>query len=285
MVPSFQKKARKKFVSQNLVLFLLNSNPDSPLRKSYWNTYHCQEIMVVGSEKITTKYCKNRFCPACCSIYTAKAIKGYSSSLAKFNNPYFVTLTLPTVQRDALPDRITFMIKMFRLILGSKLGRKLKVKGLRSLECTVRPNDRFHPHFHVVCDTEESADFLIEAWLKRNSDANSLAQDMRVCDDRSMFELFKYFTKTTVCKDGKYVLNDLVQLDWIYRCIKGRRIFQPFGGIKFVKENIDDIESQLVDVSNLSSQYVWIQHDWADYLGNFLTGYVPSDQLYSLFKV
>jgi len=63
----------------------------------------------------------------------------------------------------------------------------------------------------------------------------------------------------------------------------GKRIFQPFGGIKKVSEEIEvmqvDDVSEWLGIAEEPTTYIWIQevHDWIDLqTGVCLSGYDPS---------
>ena len=92
------RRARAKFLSKALAKQLLKANPDSKLFKSYRATLSCSSVLQQNGKKLTTLYCKNRWCAVCNRIRTAKLIGGYSEQLEEFKEPYFVTLTKKTVK-------------------------------------------------------------------------------------------------------------------------------------------------------------------------------------------
>lgn len=109
------------------------------------------------------------------------------------------------------------------------------------MECTIRPNGKYHYHFHVIVDGEENARWIQKKWLELNPDSSSTAQDVRPVKQGQYIELFKYFTKLLV-KDkatGKRSI-DFVRLNTVFVAIRGKRIYQPFGGLTKVDEDIDD---------------------------------------------
>lgn len=280
-----KKTARKKYMSQAIAIHLANGNPNSPLVKSYWNTYHCIESINFDEEGHThTHHCKNRWCLACNAIRTAKLIRGYSPALKAMKNPYFVTLTLPNCEPtvDALRETMDFMYKTFRDVTQSKVCRKMKFQMLRKFECTISEKyGNFHPHFHVIIDGEEEAKELLNGWLKRVPSANDNAQNIRKADVGSMIELFKYFTKIfTKTEDNKRHLPDAQKLDAIFCAISGRRTFQPYGQIKLIHEDFEDYELT-EELKELASKvFFWNEYDWVDEVsGEVLTGYVPSEEL------
>ena len=69
------KRAKAKFLTNGLSFPLIDLN--SPLKKSYWLTWHCTSVLLQEGQKITSRYCNNRWCIVCNRIRTAKLINGY----------------------------------------------------------------------------------------------------------------------------------------------------------------------------------------------------------------
>ncbi len=281
---SLVRRARAKYLSNALANRLLEHNPDSALRASYGHTRGCNTVLVQDGQQLTTTYCKNRWCATCNRIRTAKLINGYEPVLAKFKNPYFVTLTKQTVSAADLPDSIKLMGETWRTIVNDRYGRKRKIVGVRKAECTIRPNDKYHYHFHVVIEGKENADWLVGRWLSvMGKLADPKAQDIRVADKKSLKELFKYFTKLTV-KGGESLI-DYKRMDVIFAALRGKRVYQPFGGIRPISEEIDDVQSVDYDfLENVQQLWCWDVNDWINDYGDCLTGYRPSDRLKAYFE-
>lgn len=280
---TLQKKAKKKYLSKGIAYHLYYET-DSPLRKSYQNSIYCADVLAPNKTqtKLTSKYCKNRWCPLCSSIRIAMLIEGYAPQLKQLNEPYFVTLTAPTVLAEELPDRIALFGKSFTQIVNSHRGRKMKMKGIRKAECTVRPKGLYHYHFHVIIDGKANAEFLVKRWLEIVSGALPQSQDLRPADEGSFIELFKYFTKL-VAKDKRTGMREIVdykRLDIIFQALRGKRTFQPFGGLKAVSEDIDEEELEANILISADSIFKWITDDWVNLeTGECLTGFKPSDSL------
>lgn len=274
-----KKRARKKYLGNNLALALINANRESPLAPSYWRTYHCRDIIEISGGKRSSNYCKNRWCATCQSIRTAKLINGYREALEALVDPYFVTLTAPTIPADYLPQRISDFGEKWRKITKGAVKRGLKIQGIRKAECTIRPNGLYHYHFHIIVGGEREANYIMSRWLSLNPDANVLANDLRPADGTRLMELFKYFTKLTVKVNGVPRLMDPVRLDVIFRAMKGVRVFQPFGGIKAISE--DDIDIASVGVEEMQEgRYIWDWCDWESTDGVAYSGYNPDDDEY-----
>ena len=280
---TLQKKAKKKYLSKGIAYHLYYET-DSPLRKSYQNSIYCADVLAPNKTqtKLTSKYCKNRWCPLCSSIRIAMLINGYGPQLKELKEPYFVTLTAPTVPAEELPARIELFRKSFRQIVDNYRARKMGMKGIRKAECTVRPKDLYHYHFHVIIDGKVNAEFLVKRWLEIVPGALPQSQDLRPADEGSFIELFKYFTKL-VAKDKRTGMREIVdykRLDIIFQALRGKRTFQPFGGLKAVSEDIDEEELEANILISADSIFKWITDDWVNLeTGECLTGFKPSDSL------
>jgi hypothetical protein len=276
-INKLKKRARSKYMTNSYTVQLAKLK--SPLQKSYNNTiYGCSSTLIQDDNKITTSYCGNRWCLVCNRIRTAKMINAYMPVFEEMKDKVFLTLTIPNVKGDFLREAIKNMTKTFRLI-----QKYTKAKGLRKLECTYNPirND-YHPHFHFVLENDSQAQEILLEWLKRYPNSNKAAQDVRKCTDSSVYELFKYFTKIIVSDKCIYIKN----LDVIFQAMRNLRVYQPFGGIKKVSEDIDEIEAEeYEDLSKNNKIWQWFEKDWVDTeTGETLTGYEPDENLKTLFK-
>jgi Replication protein len=293
------KRAKAKYLTVGIVKKLVDIS-DSPLKKGYWNTYHCAEVLEKNGDTITTHYCKNRWCLVCNRIRTARLIKQYKPLLDLWGTEqYFITLTIPNVPANCLDASIRDMQKVFTGILDKmkkQVSRNnpdaVRLEGLRKLECTYNPvrND-YHPHYHCIVHGSVAAEFILTEWLRRFPLANVSAQDVRKGDSNSAMELFKYFTKLISGKSKTKKSRSIhpVSLDVIFRAIKGKRIFCAFGVTipKIDEDLLDDEVDSLLETVDSSMLYSWEQEfgDWiSQETGEVLTGYVPSDGIKELVK-
>jgi hypothetical protein len=284
-----QKRARRKLISVPVALNLYSHNPDSPLRQSYANSRHCCEVLRQENNTLVSTFCGNRWCAVCGSIRTAKAINGYEPQLKTFQDPQFVTLTKQTVLGSDLPGSIAFMGESWRKIAnlarGKRYGR-IDFKGIRKAECTIRPSDRYHYHFHLIIEGKENAQWLISQWLRLMGDQATLdAQDMRQADKRSYVEIFKYATKLLCSsKDAERGFLPFDRMDVIFQALSGKRTFQPFGGVSMVSEEVDELTSETFDnLLDENQLWIWEQCDWLSEAGEPLTGYEPSPEFAKIF--
>jgi DNA-damage-inducible protein D len=279
------KRARAKTFTAPLSVKL--ASLDSDLKKSYWNSYYCNENLVQEGNKITGKYCNNRWCSVCNRIRTAKLIVGYNEPLQGLNDKYFVTLTLPNCEGDELKETIDFMLKTCKTVQEFFKKRHQRKKqdwqllGIRKLECTYNYKmATYHPHFHFIIEGEVAAKELVNEWLKRVPGTSNKAQDVRKADKGAETELFKYFSKI-VTKTEKGFTTFIQPLDVIFTAMRGLRVFQPIGLKKDVSEDIEGIIAE--EISGIEEKFAnwkWFKHDWVDKsTGEVLTGNIPSDSM------
>ena len=237
---------------------------------------------VKKGETLVSHYCNHRLCLVCNRIRTANAINGYKPQIEKFKCPMFVTLTARTMSGKLLKGRIDEMIKLWQNIVDyNQKFIKYKLKGVRKLELTYNmETQRYHPHFHLILNGEEEAEWVVSAWLKRHKRrATREAQDIRPADERSLVELFKYFSKFSYkTKEGRKWLPAEV-LDHMVNVMYHRRTLQSFGTMKKVSETVatrlfdDDQEF----IAKLKSQtYLWEKINWIGNAGDQLVkGTIP----------
>lgn len=160
------------------------------------------------------------------------------------------------------------------------------VPGLKKAECTTRPDGLYHYHFHIIIEGKKNAEYLIKSWLELNPDSDRKGQDMRPANCSSMIELFKYFTKLLAKdKSGNRRMMDYKRLDVIFRALSGKRIYQPFGGLTMISEDIED--EDLKATREIAEQiYQWVVNDWyGTEEGDALTNYEPSQSLIKLLSI
>jgi hypothetical protein len=278
---NLKKRARSKYFTQGFVRPLLEL--DSPLNKQYKRAYNCAEVVRVESGKTRTHYCNSRVCNVCNRIRTAKAINGYKPHFEKGEPSVFITLTAPTVEakeanelRQAMRQRVNAWNNIRKLII-ERMG--LPIQGITKREITYTKG-KYHPHLHIIlkCEGYELdllAEFIIEEWLKRNPTARRQAQDHRPTDEETLNELFKYTTKQAKRKKNVLTVNPQ-SIDVIMRALNKTRTFQPFGGLRKISEEINEIEliSEDEPVNVPDGYYFWNLYDWYHYqTGHALSGY------------
>jgi len=286
---TLQKRAKAKYISDPITLKLVDISHSKSDKQPFWNTWHCARRLQQEDGKVTTKYCKNRWCIVCNRIRTAKYILGYEDELKKLKDPYFVTLTVKNISAKKLHSEIDKMFLVFNKIRKSFIYQKHPLIGIRKLESTVSEKYRnHHPHFHLIIDGKENALALVNEWLKLYEGTDIKGQDFKKADPNSIVELFKYFTKMFT-KGGVYTTD----LKVIINALKGRRVIQGLG-VKKKKESdeaideIKDLESQLYKELDADEKvsWDWNGYDWINQdTGEFLTGYIPDDKALTLEKL
>ena len=260
------KRARAKTFTAPLSVKLASLNSD--LKKSYWNSYYCNESLTQDGNKITGRYCNNRWCSVCNRIRTAKLITGYKKPLSELQDKQFVTLTLPNCVEEELRPTIDFMNKTVKNIQDAIKMRHHRKKqdwqlvGIRKLECTYNAKtDTYHPHFHFLIEGEEAANCLMNEWLNKVPTATRKAQDVRKATEGAEVELFKYFTKV-VTKTEKGFQTFVEPLDVIFRAMQGLRVFQPVGLKKDVSEEVEDIiTEEIIGIEETYTKWKWYKNN------------------------
>lgn len=273
-IDTLKKRARSKYITASLAHELYKVE-DSSLHWSYKNTLDCASVVEQKGQKLKSTYCGNRYCLVCNRIRTAKLINGYMPVLEQMKQPVFLTLTIPNVTAGELRTTIEDMSATFRTIIHRYTSRtKTKIDGVRKIECTYNPDtDTYHPHFHAIIDGWHNAEMIKQNWLKTYENAVPVAQDIRPCKNRDSFiELFKYFTKVLTNKREFYPQ----QMDVIFTAMRKKRVYQPFGNIHPVQEEIDEIQvEEYKDIANDNRLWTWYENDWIDLsTGECLSGYV-----------
>jgi len=275
---SLQKQQWTKYLSYSLACGLFYNNPESEISKSYQNTMHCTEVKQYDGENMRTSYCKNRWCTTCNRIRTAINIIRFGEQISQFGHPQFITLTRPTVSIEDLPEQIKKMEASWRQIYNySKNKRKTPYKegirliGIRKMECTLRPDEKYHYHFHLIVEGLNNAYWIRSEWLKRNPESDPKVQDIRTADIRSLMEVFKYQTKSFTDTEEE---PDYIRLNKLFEVMRGKRTLALFGGLK-VPPDIEleefDLEVQKkeelqIRLGNHASTWVWHSKvdDWVE---------------------
>lgn len=289
---SLIKRARRKYFTRSFILKLVdcaNRRSDYTMAKSYWRSYHCCDTVFLDtSGKLTTSYCKCRWCLVCASIRTAVYINKYSSILDSWDDSQFLTLTDVNCRESQLPVVVDNMLSTLRLIFENHRKRRSRNKtdvilvGIRKLECTYNPiKDTYNPHFHIITKDKVTAQIIMSAWLDRQKSASPLAQDIRKTVKGSSAELLKYETKVIYdVGSGRRIYPR--SLDWIYSCVKGRRTVSTFG---FKSPSVDNIlDSSSIALIQDYGKWSHENTDWIMSNGDLLTGYVPSKGTTDLIK-
>lgn len=214
-------------------------------------------------------------------------INGYLPAIEAMTNPYFVTLTIRNVKAYKLKSAIESMQSNFVRCKDALRKQGIDLIGIRKVEVAFNEETReYHPHFHCVIDGCKESFKLVSEWLKRHPEQATIkGQDIRFADRNTSTELFKYFTKM-LTKDGQFLAPEM---DVAFRAMKGKRVFQPFGGIKKQSEDVELNDSTLIDWKPESTE-IWIHEqagkftDWYNSQGEALSEVELTDNTLELIK-
>lgn len=285
-----KKRARAKYIGDTIKVQLMRIK--SPLRNSYLRSLTCASVIHQEDKTLTARYCNSRWCLVCSRIRTAKAINGYYEQLNAIPQLHFLTLTIPNVRAHQLKKAVEDMAATWRHIINKTLKKSRfkdeKINGVRKLEVTYNlVRGDYHPHYHIIIDSGDIGSFILDNWLKRYPLANKVAQDIRPVNnderEKSLLELFKYSTKFHAkieeANGEASTKISTFHLDRIFRAIQGKRTYQPYGNIRKVSEDVEDLASEeIVSIQPHKTVHFWSEHDWWDYDGGAaLSGYEPSE--------
>lgn len=281
---TLQKRGIRKWLTNEIIYPLIDLKNER--EKRYWNTYHCNDVILQSEGKLTGKYCKNRFCPLCSGILTAKNINQYREPFSKYQDLQFTTLTAPTCNKEELTQTIDDRLRIFSNVNKQFRRKGNKVNGIRKLEVNPRPNGMYHPHLHILHDGGgEQGKRYIEEWLKRNPNASHKSQDTRKFTG-NFVEIMKYVSKMfkaqTDKESGKQIITryPAEQIDAILESLHHKRVIQPFGEIKVQPiEDIDELEASVYTDNQEDMIWKWFQNvgDWVNEYGEPLTNVNPKD--------
>lgn len=317
--PKQLKVARSKYLTQNMALALIDVerrrieagevvklrtgrkravDDSRGMLPGYWQTYHCGSELRNEAGKLVTTHCRRRWCTVCSKIETARLIAKYKPLMDEWAETWLVTLTIKNVPAEGLRAAIARMKKVFNTIREQikkqyQRGQRARpLEALRKLECTVNLRAwEFHPHFHLLTNDEEVARLLVSEWLRHFPDASPKAQDVRLADENSVLELFKYMAKLTAKagekgEDGGKEYIHAEALNIIFSAVAGERVFQAFN-MKPAKDAVrEEAEVLPLDIAR-GERWLWTRavNDWVEHsTGELLTGYVPSEGLRELVE-
>lgn len=268
----FRKRAWAKSFSNMLAFTLVSQVPDSPLVKQYRNTLYCSSLLTQEENKITSKYCGQRWCAVCNGNKTGKNINRFKPAFEKLKEPMFLTLTAPTVEADKLTEEITTRLAQFSRVVKTlkqylrRQGKPDQVQIIRKLEVTYSKG-KYHPHFHCIVEGKENAKSILQYWMQTRSDADQEAQDLKSANIGSLNELFKYTTKLVFGQKGEKKLYPAQVLDTIFLALSTRRTFQTYGNLEQAIEEIEEYQTQGFNIPPETQTFVWV-NDYKNWLNN-----------------
>jgi hypothetical protein len=300
---ALRNKAKRKTISQKMMLSMLDvvdKKGYEERKKAYWNTYYCQEKVYTSEGRLYGKYCKNRFCPLCCSIRKADIINRYWPIINSWRDPYFVTLTAKSVRAKSLKKRMKDMIRGFKILNDryrkrNQRGKGINLIGIRTLESNFNPLTKtYNPHLHLIVATKEMAEIIIKGWLILCTPnfAKRKAQHMRRARDKkaALIEVVKYATKVFTegedpSEPHKKPSTEIYSaaMDNIFAAMKGCRIFERFG-FNLPKEETRNSKKSVLLKESIMWSFDSKSYDWINTEKDCLTGYSPRAGLLDLLR-
>jgi len=273
------KRARSKWYTQQFVAPLLELQ--SPLNRYYQSAMDCAKFISINNGKSKSAYCNTRVCNTCNRIRTAIGMNGYMEQL-KGREWVMITLTDVNCQGHELKDEIASLKRTVLLIRRYFKKRGIILDGIVKAEITYNEKTKtFHPHLHVLAacqNIEFVAVELINQWLERRPTASIKAQNITRDPSGAFNELFKYTTKGYQ-REGKTLTIDALAIDTIMRAQYNTRSFQPFGNIRKVTEEVQEI-IQAQPIEKPDGVYMWYASDWYSlYTGEALSYYLPDPDI------
>jgi hypothetical protein len=290
--PLVKQAKRKENQQPNTAAIIeyLRSVGDDKLEKKYQNQYFCRHWKYVEQGKAipTSISCKNRSCAMCSAIRAAILFEQYKQPLSKFANLIFVTLTAQTVKGSELKERVKKLTEIIGRMIESQKQRYLRGKdphryrGLRKLEITIRPDDHYHAHFHLILSGSMYwGRRIVVEWL-RQCKAEGIEvsrKGQNVQQAQSVTEALEELTKYVV-KNGEYEEQEGSDINRlrnhpperqlvVWDAMKGKRAVHPID-IKAVKreeeaeeaEDIQELQGADVPDTVIPGAYRFSRKDW-----------------------
>lgn len=291
-VQSLRRKAKKKLVTNKVVLPLIDyakSKGDKEMERSFWNTYHCMERVVLSDNKLHGVYCGNRICAVCNGNRKAEMINNYLPIVQKWPDPHFITLTAKSCPAKILYARIRNTKRAFKIIAERIKKRHQRGQGpqlvaIKSLECNFNPSKRtYNPHFHILVPSKELAEILMQEWLGiwTGQYAKRRAQYIRKVEDRErdLIEVVKYGSKILAEPDPgnktkrKKVTRRvyIAALYNILRAMRGLRLTDTYG-FDLPKSKVKTKPVKVFEYDELSyddEMMDWVNEDTGEPLSNY----------------
>jgi hypothetical protein len=282
---TLNKRAIAKWYTNQIIFPIVDLDCVTKEEKErYWDTYWCvKSLQEDTTGKITGKYCKNRWCIVCNRIRTAILIGKYKKPLETIPTR-FVTLTTNLTSTCKTEQDLSNTIQLYKDTFV-RVWRRLKRRygytptAIRKIEVTYsRKYDHFHPHFHVILENNsDEAEYLVSQWLKEFPNSSEDAQNIRVTDENTLIEQFKYLTKICDKKKGDVIPFPPEKLHSIFKVMYRQRVIQTYGNLfKDFTEDFDELQATVFKEETRDTPVIWqwVQEcrTWIDFdTGEMLT--------------
>jgi hypothetical protein len=303
------KRARRMTIGKPLARLLVNSAKGPLMGKAYSRTlYQCGTLLDQEGGKLKQYFCGYRWCVVCSAIRTARAFHAYGSQIDQWEDPWFVTLTIPNCTAEQLKSKVREMHQTINLLartLKNRFGKE-NVVFIRSTECTYSDKraaegkkDLFHPHMHLAVKGEAVAKEMYSQWLKRWEGTHAKGQDCRKATAGICSEVLKYSVKLASDKRGADGSRKVVPghaLNTMFEAFRSMRLLAATGlksatGEEVVVDELAELELDVGTpaISRVTESVVWAWSegvtDWVSHDGECMTGYEPSEHIRRFVKV
>ena len=298
-----RNRGKSKLIGMTLSRLLAdiaNENGREDLADSFWSCYYCQSSLTIHEGKSYGYYCRQRFCPMCSKIRKAELINKYRPIIQKWEDPYFVTITVLACTALELNAKIKKVKEVYELLTRrfkqqNKRGKGIKVMCVRSIECNYNPlAGTYNPHIHLIVPNRKVANLIMSTWLKTWGvwEATGEHQHKRKIRDldHDLIETIKYGTKFFTepnPRDKKTKVPRTIYIRAMYNILVAMRNMKQFHYFGFKHPKIEKQEKQapsvVIDFSNFD--YHLGSADWIDTeTGNPLTAYQPDSDLLDMLQ-
>lgn len=145
---------------------------EKKILRRYARAMYCAHELHQLGDKVTTRFCRAKWCSVCARNRQFKLLSGYIDELNTFKEPYSVVLSFSNVKAKDLGyalDLFSNTLTSIQKSVNHQLQKRgLKVRGCRSLEITYnQKEDTYHPHAHLYLDTKEVALNFQKKWMAK----------------------------------------------------------------------------------------------------------------------
>jgi len=302
--------AKRKLVTQIMALSLMEvarRNEDWKWEQRFWSTFNCQSEIITRGGRSYAILCRQRCCTICLANRKAEKINLYLPTVLEMEDPYFLTLTVQSVNKDELRMRVRDIVKAIRTIIARhkkrhQRGTEQKFYGIWALESNFNPITKtYNPHIHLILPNNYISEIIKQEWLsywnEKKVPISIEAQYHRPVNEnreQDLIEIVKYgskiFTEPDLLKrlketkkGGRVAFIYTAALYNILEAMDGIDVFNTFG-IKLPKAKKP---SKMITIADDYTEWEYNREtpDWFsfEYQGN-LTNYKPPQKLHELLE-
>lgn len=281
---TLQRRAFSKYHTRKILMPLMDLN--NGRKQGYLNTYFCcDELVQYPDGKVTSKYCKNRWCIVCNRIRSAilhntvkKPLEGVKSCFVLLTS----ALTKQCMTLDELNYTLDLYYKSWCKVWRNTKNKYGKLKCLRKIEITYSFRDGwFHPHYHIMIEgNSDVGEYVVSEWrrimLVNGIHTTEKGNGSITANEGAFSEIFKYVCKMydTVENSNTRKIDYVIpypaqKLDDIFCALQKRKIFQTYNLGKIEVEEFDDLEATVFTEEMIDDLIFWnweqVFRTWINY--------------------